>query len=249
MTSLLLLFVAGLVAGMMNAAAGGGSFVSFPALVFAGVPSVAANMTSTVALFPGSFASAYGYRNDFRPFEAVSLKLLLAISLVGGALGAVLLHVTSSRTFDAVVPWLLLTGTLAFAFGAPAGEWLRKRVQLGPAVMMVAQFGLGIYGGYFGGAVGIMMMATWSLLGSKDLNAMNAAKSVIVGSTNAVAVIIFVLVGTVFWTQAAVMLVAAVIGGYVGARVARKIEARKLRIGISCLNCAITAAFFWRVYG
>jgi uncharacterized membrane protein YfcA len=148
-----------------------------------------------------------------------------------------------------VVPWLLLTGTLAFAFGKPAGEWLRKRMHVGPAIMMVAQFALGIYGGYFGGAVGIMMMATWSLLGSSDLNAMNAAKSVIVGSTNAVAVIVFVLVGTVFWTQAMVMLVAGIFGGYAGARVARKIEQRKLRIGISCLNCAITAAFFWRVYG
>lgn len=248
MTSLLLLFAAGFVAGIMNAAAGGGSFVSFPALVAAGVPSVAANMTSTVALFPGSFASAYAYRNDFRPFETVSLKLLLLISLVGGAMGALLLRYTSSRTFDAVVPWLLLTGTLAFAFGKPAGEWLRQRMHVGPVVMMVAQFGLGIYGGYFGGAVGIMMMATWSLLGSSDINAMNAAKSVIVGSTNAVAVVVFVLIGTVFWTQAMVMLVAGIVGGYVGARVARKIEQRKLRIGISCLNCAITAVFFWRVY-
>jgi uncharacterized membrane protein YfcA len=249
MTNLVLLFAAGLLAGAMNAAAGGGSFVSFPALVLAGVPSVAANMTSTVALFPGSFASAYAYRNDFRPFEAVSLRLLLAISLVGGALGAVLLHVTSSKTFDAVVPWLLLTGTIAFAFGRPAGEWLRKRMHIGPAIMLAAQFLLGIYGGYFGGAVGIMMMATWSLLGTNDLNALNAAKSVIVGSTNAVAVVVFVLIGTVFWLQAMVMLVAGLVGGYVGARVARKIEQRKLRIGITCLNCAITAAFFWRIYG
>ena len=249
MSSFLVLFVAGFFAGAMNAAAGGGSFVSFPALVLAGVPSVAANMTSTVALFPGSFASAYAYRNDFRPFEKVSLKLLLAISLVGGGVGALLLAFTSARTFDALVPWLLLTGTLAFAFGKSAGEWLRSRVQISPAIMMGAQFLLGIYGGYFGGAVGIMMMATWSLFAANDLNALNAAKSVIVGSTNAVAVAFFVVVGTVFWLQALIMAAAAILGGYIGARIVRKIDQRRLRIGITCLNCAITAAFFWRIYG
>ena len=246
MSSFLILFLAGLMAGAMNAAAGGGSFVSFPALVLAGVPSVAANMTSTVALFPGSFASAYAYRKDFRPFETVSLKLLLIISLIGGAIGALLLAFTSARTFDALVPWLLLTGTLAFALGKPAGEWLRNRVQISRPIMIGAQLLLGIYGGYFGGAVGIMMMATWSLFGANDLNSMNAAKSVIVGSTNAVA--FFIFVGTVFWWQAAVMAIAAIVGGYFGARIVRKIDQRRLRIGITCLNCAITAAFFWRIY-
>jgi hypothetical protein len=249
MLNWLLLFGAGLLAGAMNAAAGGGSFVTFPALVYAGVPSTPANMTSTVALFPGSFASAYAYRNDFRPFGSVPITRLMAISVVGGVVGALLLSFTSSRAFDFIVPWLLLIGTVAFAFGRKFGDWLRKRVQLGAGTLLVAQFLLGIYGGYFGGAVSIMMMAVWSLFGTVDLLAMNAAKSLLVGATNAVAVVIFIAVGTVWWPQALVMLVAAVIGGYGGARFARRVDQNKLRIYISIMNSCITAAFFWKVFG
>ena len=248
MASMLLLFVAGLIAGSMNAAAGGGSFVSFPALVFTGVPSVAANMTSTVALFPGSFASAYAYRHDFRSFERASIGVLLPVSLAGGVTGALLLLFTSSKVFDAVVPFLLLTGTLAFAYGRQAGDWLRTRLPIGTKSLIAGQFLLGIYGGYFGGAVGLMMMAVWTVFGVGDLNAMNAAKSLLVGATNTVAVVCFVVAGSVFWPQALVMLVAAVIGGYFGARVARRIDPKRLRLGISCLNVVITALFFWRTY-
>ena len=248
MTSLFILFLAGLVAGAMNAAAGGGSFVSFPALVFTGVPGVAANMTSTVALFPGSFASAFAYRKDFRSFERASIGILLPVSLAGGVTGALLLLFTSSKIFDAVVPWLLLTGTLAFAFGRQGGEWLRARLPIGTGTLIAGQFLLGIYGGYFGGAVGIMMMAVWTIFGISDLNAMNAAKSLLVGATNTVAVVCFVVAGSVYWTQALVMLVAAVIGGYAGARVARRIRPDRLRLAISCLNIVITVLFFWRTY-
>ena len=248
MASTVLLFIAGLIAGTMNAAAGGGSFVSFPALVFTGVPSVAANMTSTVALFPGSFASAIAYRKDFRSFERASMKVLLPVSLAGGVVGALLLLFTSSKTFDVLVPWLLLMGTLAFAFGRQAGDWLRQRLAIGTKALIGAQFLLGVYGGYFGGAVGLMMMAVWSLFGVGDIHAMNAAKSLLVGATNTIAVVCFVIAGGVYWPQALVMLVAAVIGGYIGARVARRLDPKRLRLGISCLNVVITALFFWRTY-
>ena len=161
MNVLLFVFLAGLLSGAMNALAGGGSFVSLPALIAAGVPSVQANASSTVALFPGGAASVWAYRDGLGPVGSASLRSLLVATLVGGALGGVLLLSTSSRTFDVVLPWLLLIASVALAFGRKVGEWLRARWKITPSVVMVIQFGLGIYGGYFGGAVGIMMLAIW----------------------------------------------------------------------------------------
>ena len=239
----------GVLAGAMNAVAGGGTFVSVPALIAAGVPSVAANMTSTVALFPGAIASAYAFRKDFRAFGDASPILLLGISVAGGAVGALLLIVTSSRAFDALVPWLLLMGAIAFAFGRQIGDWLRARVTLGKPALLIVQFLLGVYGGYFGGAVGLMMLAAWTIFGARDLIAMSAARTLIVGLTNATAVIFFVAIGTVYWTHVMVMLFAGVAGGYTGALIAKRIPVPVLRIGISCLNFAVTAAFFWKTFG
>src|SRR5580692_3505452 len=139
----LLLFAAGLIAGTMNAAAGGGSFVTLPSLVFAGVPSIAANATSTVALFPGTLASAYAYRHDAKPFGHVSMRVMLAIMMAGGFSGAMLLLYTPSRTFDRIIPWLLLFGALTFTFGPRVNVWLRKFVHIGPKTVMVVQFFLG----------------------------------------------------------------------------------------------------------
>ncbi|MFI5246705.1 MAG: sulfite exporter TauE/SafE family protein, partial [Gemmatimonadales bacterium] len=183
------LLVAGLVAGVMNAAAGGGSFVSLPALVFAGVPSIAANATSTVALVPGTFASAWAYRHDAKPFGNVSMRVLFAVMLAGGFAGAMLLLHTPSRTFDRIIPWLLLFGSLVFTFGPRLNAWLRGLVHIGPRTMVVGQFFLGTYAGYFGGAVGIMMLAAWSLLGVTDIKAMNAARMGLVAAANSVAVV------------------------------------------------------------
>ncbi|HEX4382200.1 MAG TPA: sulfite exporter TauE/SafE family protein [Myxococcales bacterium] len=248
MSSNLLLAGVGFVAGVMNAIAGGGTFVTFPALVFAGVPSVAANATSTVALFPGAFASAWAYREDFRPMEGMSPKKLLPLSLAGGIAGAVLLLLTPQSTFDFVIPWLLLLGTLAFAFGKQAGAALRSKVRLGPGVLICCQLVLAVYGGYFGGAVGLLMIAMWSLFGVADLHAMNAAKALQVGSLNAVAVTVFIFAGKVFWPQALTMAVAAILGGYFGARVGRKLPQVAVRIVINCVNVTMTAIFFWRLY-
>jgi uncharacterized membrane protein YfcA len=245
----LLLFGAGLLAGAMNAAAGGGSFVTFPALISAGVPSVIANATSTVALFPGSFASAYAFRQDFKRFEAVSLPTMLAVSLAGGMAGALLLIFSPASIFDGLVPWLLLFGALAFAFGRQAGVVLRRVIRLGRTSLLVAQFLLGVYGGYFGGAVGIMMMAAWSIFGMSDIRAMAAARTLLTGSLNAVAVVCFVAAGLVWWPQALLMMVAGVAGGYAGARIARRVDPDRLRAAITVFNFVITAAVFYRAYG
>ena len=244
-----LVFGAGLLAGAMNAAAGGGSFVTIPALVFAGVPAVSANMTSTVALFPGAFASVYAYRTDFHDLNGVSVRTLMPVSLIGGVLGAVLLLVTPSRAFDLVVPWLLLAALLAFAFSRPLAEWLSRFMTLGRPGLLVMQFLIAIYGGYFGGAVGILMLAMWSLFGVHDLRATAGLRSLLVGSLNACAVVIFASAGAVFWPQALVMLAGGLIGGYFGARIARTVDQKRLRMFIIALNTCITIAFFWRMYG
>ncbi len=246
MSRFVLLVGAGLAAGVMNAVAGGGTFVTFPALVFAGVPSVAANATSTVALFPGAFASAWAYREDFRAFEGMAPRKLLPVSLAGGIVGATLLLLTPQATFDVVIPWLLLLGTLAFAFGGRAGSALRRKVRIGPGAVACAQFLLAVYGGYFGGAVGLLMMAVWSLFGVTDLRAMVAAKALLVGSLNTVAVVLFVAAGKVFWPQAVTMGVAAIAGGYAGARVGRRLAPGYVRLAINAVNVAMTTVFFWR---
>jgi len=244
----LLIFAAGLLAGIMNSAAGGGSFVTLPVLIFAGVPSVIANASSTVALFPGSFAGAWAYRHDFVPFDGVSMRALGCASVAGGLVGALLLLYTPTTTFDSIFPWLLLFGTLAFSFGRQAGAALRRMVHIGPGALLVGQFLLAIYGGYFGGAVGIMTLAIWSLFFVVNINALNAAKTLLVGSMNATAVVCFVIAGKVWWPQAAVMMVAAILGGYFGARVTRRLPPARIRLGITILTFLMTATVFYRAY-
>lgn len=244
----LLLFGAGLLAGMMNALAGGGSFVTLPALMFAGVPSVFANASSTVALLPGAATSAWAYRSDYRGFEQVSMRAMVGISLTGGLLGALLLMNTSSRAFDFIVPWLLLIGSLAFTFGRQAGAWLRQRVHIGRTTLLVAQGGLAVYGGYFGGAVGIMMMAVWALFGHDDIKALNASRTLLVGATNLVAVLCFALARMVWWPQTLVMLVAAALGGYLGAHTAKRLPVPVVRALVSTFGFSMTALLFWRAW-
>jgi uncharacterized protein len=244
----IVIFLAGLLAGAMNSAAGGGSFVTLPILTFMGVPSVIANATSTVALFPGSFAGAWAYRNDFQPFEGVSFRALFLASISGGLVGALLLLFTPGKSFDVIFPWLLLIGAVAFSFGRQIGAALRRRYRIGLTTLLVIQFLLAIYGGYFGGAVGIMTLAVWSLFFFADLTALNAAKTLLVGSMNATAVICFIVARKVWWHEALVMLVAAVVGGYLGARVARTIAPVPLRRGIIALTFLMTAIVFYRSY-
>lgn len=248
MQSILLLFGAGLLAGAMNAAAGGGSFVTLPALMLAGLPSVAANASSTVALFPGGLASVWAYRRQMPATAGLPLRRLMAVSLVGGAAGAGVLLATPQRLFDAVVPWLLLVATLCFAFGPRVGRLWRRDGAVRPGLLVAVQVPLALYGGYFGGAVGIMMMAAWSMLGIHDIRAMNAAKTLLVSATNAVAVLCFAVAGAVWWPETIAVLAGAVAGGYLGARLALRLPPAGLRTGICWMNAAITAAFFLRAF-
>lgn len=244
--SYLLLFAAAFGAGIMNSVAGGGTFLTFPTLVFAGVPSVIANATSTVSLFPGAFASAWAYRKDLTAMRGVPLKAALAVSVAGGLIGASLLLYTSETTFDFVIPWLLLIASTIFTFGPRFTKTLERRSVINTKTLLLFQFLAAIYGGYFGGAVGIIILALWSMIGITDIHAMNASKTLLGGTMNAAAVILFIAAGKVWWPQTAVMLIAAVTGGYVGARMAKRTNAKLVRSFITVLCFTVTIIFFVR---
>lgn len=242
----LLLIGAGVIAGTMNAIAGGGSFIAFPALVLAGLPSVPANASTTVALFPGTVASVLAYRKDPKGFEEVSTKGLFITSISGGLLGALLLLSTPSPTFDFIVPWLLLMATLTFAFGQKLGTWMRRWVKIGARELLGVQFLLGIYAGYFGGGVGIMMLATWSLLITADIMRLNPTRIMMVSAANGVAVAAFAFSGQIWWPQTLCVLAGGIVGGYAGASVARRANPKVLRTAIVVIAFVMTAVFFYR---
>lgn len=173
---------------------------------------------------------------------------MMVSTLLGGVLGAVLLVKTPTRVFDAVLPWLLLVAALALGFGRQLGEVLRRRWSIRPWAVMTVQFALGVYGGFFGGAVGIMMMAVWGLLECRELKSLNAPRTLMVSTANSVAVVIFVLARVVRWPETLAMLMGAALGGYLGAQVGRRAPARIVRFGTLALTGCITLAFFMRAY-
>jgi uncharacterized protein len=248
MTDALLLLGAGLLAGAMNALAGGGSFVTLPALIASGVPSVQANASSTVALWPGGLASAWTYHAGPRPVCGVGPRAMLAVTLAGGLAGSLLLLWTPSAAFDAILPWLLLLATLALAFGRRIGVALRGRLHGRAGPVLAVQFALGLYGGYFGGAVGLMMMAAWSLLGEADLKTLNAPRTLLVTAANSVAALAFAAAGAVLWTQTLIMLVGGLVGGVAGAQIGKVVPAGPTRALTLLWTAAVTGVFFYRVY-
>jgi uncharacterized protein len=246
MASYLLLLGAAIVGGLLNSVAGGGMFVIFPALVFTGVPSIIANASSTVAVIPGILASAWAYRADFRTSDNFPFVSLVIVSVVGGIAGALLLLLTPQRTFDFVIPWLLLLATLLFISGLQIAPVLNRIFHIGPVTVVIIQFFIAVYGGYFGGAIGIMMLATWTVFGLTNIHTMNASRTLLGTATNLVAIMIFISAHIVWWPQTLVMLVGTVGGGYAGARWARQANPRVLRACIMVISIGITIAFFLR---
>ena len=242
-----LLLAAGLLAGTMNAVAGGGSFVGFPAMVLVGLPPVLANAANTVALCPGTIASTWARRHDLRDVAGIGPWVMVPVTLAGGAIGAILLLITPGSAFDMVIPWLLLLATLTFAGGRRFGDWLRQRVTMGRGMFLAIQFVLAIYGGYFGGAIGLMMMAVWSLLDGADLGALAPMRTMMASTANAAAVVCFLLAGVVRWPAVLTMMVAAIVGGYVGARYAKRLPPAVLRWFIVALSAVVTMGFFHRM--
>jgi uncharacterized membrane protein YfcA len=246
------LFAAGALGGAINAVAGGGSFVTFPALLFTGVGPVAANATNTLALWIGVTASGGAYRKHLNISRRVMIPLVLT-SIVGGLAGAILLVKTPAQTFLRVLPWLLLGATLLFAFG----KHLTGRIAAGIshessntaiAGASVFELGVAIYGGYFGGGMGIMNLAMLSALGMTDIHAMNALKVVLAGVTNGVATLTFIAAGAILWPQAIVMTLGASLGGYSAAHYAQRLPQSWIRLFVLLVASAMTVYFFVRAY-
>lgn len=246
MNTYLLLITAALGAGLVNSVAGGGQLLAFPAMVLVGVPSVMANASSSVALFPGLLAAALAYRGNFKSLEGIPFKSALAASIAGGVTGALLLLLTPESLFDSIIPWLLLFSTVVFTFGRAGARMLGKKVRISTTGIIVLQFFFAVYGGYFGGGIGIVMLGVWTLMGHDDIHALNAYKTLFAGALNASAVVLFIVAGKVAWTQTSIMLLAAVIGGYVGAHTARRMDPDHVRYVISFISVAVTIAFFMR---
>ena len=247
------LFAAAVVGGTLNAVAGGGSFVTFPMLIFSGVPPVQANATSTVALWPGAVASAGAYRSAL-DVPRQQLVVLAAASIAGGAIGALLLLHTSQTLFLRLVPILLLAATLLFTFGGTLTARLRKRLDKPakpehPAIVSlgITQFIIATYGGFYGGGIGILMLATFSVAGMDNIHAMNGLRSLLASCINGVAVITFILAGAIYWPQALVMVLGAVLGGYGGASVARRLDPLLVRRFVIAVGVVMTAYFFLTV--
>lgn len=246
---MLLILLAGVAAGALNAVGGGGSFVALATLVGAGMPPVTANATTTVALLPGNATSAWVYRRELEGFHQPSPMRLTLASACGGAIGAGLLLVLPSASFDAAVPWLLAFATIVLAFGKRLTAALRLG-RPGPAVILAGQFLLAIYGGYFGGAVGLMMLAFWTATTTLDPARGNPLRVIQVAVVYLTAAVIFVFAADVLSQprQLVVMLAGAIIGGYVGAQVVRRLPAAVLRALVLSTAVLMTGLFFVRAF-
>ncbi len=244
--TVLLLLAAAFVAGALNAVAGGGSFLTLPALVFAGLPPVVANATGTVALLPGYMSSAWGFREAMRAPQGLSLRGITLVSLAGGALGAAALLVTPNHTFRAIVPWLMLVATAAFAFGPRLLAAVRGHAAhaAGRLATALGVFAVAVYGGYFNGGLGIMLLALFGLLGMADLHAANGLKNLVSAVLTVIAVALYAWGGAVSWPEALAMMLAATAGGYLGARGARRIRPVVLRRGIVLTGLVMAGLFF-----
>lgn len=246
------LFFAGALGGALNSVAGGGSFIAFPALMFTGVAPIAANATNTVALWVGTTASTGAYRKHLDISRRVMVPLAVT-SVIGAIAGAYLLLHTPAQTFLRVLPWLMLGATLLFMFGkhlarSSGGSIAADASTTALAIATIFELVVAVYGGYFGGGIGILNLAMLAALGMTDIHAMNALKVVLGGIINGIAVITFVVAGAVVWKQGSVMIAGALCGGYLGAHYAQKLPGAWIRGFVIAIGTGMTAYFFWKGY-
>ena len=244
-------------AGGMNAMAGGGTFFSFPALLAVGVPPVVASASNTVALWPASFSSAWAYRREARRHPRMAL-LLAVVSMLGGLAGGLLLMATSNESFSRLIPWLLLLATTLFAFSAKVSKmvaWGKQRLgfaatqqQPGSLGGALFQFVVAVYGGFFGAGLGILTLAALAIQGFEDIQELNALKNLSSAINYTVASITFIVAGAISWPHTLVMLATALIGGYAGASLARRLPAKWLKRLIIAVGAALTLIYFSKTY-
>lgn len=245
-----LLFCAAVIAGAINSVAGGGSFVSFPALLFAGIPPVNANATNTVALWPGQVASIGAYRAELQKLQWRRIMPLLITGVLGGIFGAWVLLKTPQNTFMRLVPWLLLTATLIFMFSGHITRWIRGRVahahegEFATGRGVAIQIFIAFYIGYFGAGAGILILAMLALLGMDRIHTMNALKALLTTVSNGVAMLLFIFSHAVYWPETILMIVGSTIGGYFGAHFAQKTKPENVRRIVIAIGFVLTAYFF-----
>ncbi|MDP9049574.1 MAG: sulfite exporter TauE/SafE family protein [Acidobacteriota bacterium] len=244
------LVAASFIAGVINAMAGGGSFISFPAMLAIGVPPIQANATNTVALWPGQLASVWALRTDLR---RDLLAVVITASVVGGVGGAVVLLITPQITFMHLIPWLLLVASLLFWVSGPVSRWLRNRTEKPHApqkpsipVLFLAILPVTFYIGYFGAGAGFLLMSALAFFGVEEMHELNSLKVVAACTSNLCAVLTFIFGGAIVWHYCLISMGFAGIGGYVGAQYARRMNANVLRTIVVVTGCTMAAYFFWR---
>jgi uncharacterized membrane protein YfcA len=251
------LVIASFLAGALNAMAGGGSFLSFPALLGVGVPPIQANATNTVALWPGQFTSIAAYWQDLK----ANLRLVFPVcsaALLGGVLGAIVLLRTGQATFMALVPWLLLLAAGLFAASGPVSAWLqRNRVSISgakpsPSPSLVPLW-IGVvvvcfYIGYFGAGAGFLLMSVLAVFGIQNINQVNALKVIATTTANGIAVVTFIVEKQILWKYCLLMMIAAALGGFLGARYSRRMDPRFMRLLVVAIGLGMAAYFFWKQY-
>lgn len=242
MTSPLILLAAAFVGGAINSVAGGGSFLTFPALLFSGVPAIPANATNNTAMWMGVMASARGYREEIRTYRSVIVPAML-VSLIGSLGGAVLLLHTPPKIFEHMIPWLLLFATVVFAASPLLTRHAAPRGVHSPW-QLAAQFAVSIYGGYFGAGMGILMLAILSFSALPSMNAMNGVKNLLSIVINGVAILPFFIAGAINWPIALFMAVFSMTGGYAGARLFRRVPSRITRAIVLVIGAGMSAYFF-----
>ncbi|MBK5294079.1 MAG: sulfite exporter TauE/SafE family protein [Acidobacteriia bacterium] len=244
-----LLGAAAFSAGAVNAVAGGGTLLTFPTLL-AIINPIAANATSTIALLPGSIASVWAYRAELGHTRVMLSRLWLP-SLLGGVVGALAVTRFPERVFASLIPWLLLLASTLLLLQRPVARWLGAHPHEAPkastiTVIVLFQFLVGIYGGYFGAGIGILMLSTLGFMGINDIHQMNGLKTMLAVIINAVTVVIFLAEGVVVWKYAGIMIAAAIAGGYIGARVARRMPAVAVRYFVVAIGFAVAGYSFYK---
>jgi uncharacterized membrane protein YfcA len=243
----LFLAIAAFLAGLLNTIAGGGTFLTFPALVYTGVPVVIANATSAVAVFPGYLGGAIGFRKELAALDKVRFVKTVFLTVLGGLVGSLLLLVSSNEVFSAAVPFLLMMATLVFAFGPRIQNWARNSRFGVKSEGALGTMVVSIYGGYFNGGLGVVLLALFSLWGMREINTMNGLKSVLSFALSVTSTITFAVAGLVAWPQAMTMMAAAIAGGYVGAPVGRILPPYVIRIIIVIIGVLMSFAFLIRL--
>lgn len=245
---ILLLLSAAFGAGILNTIAGGGTFLVFPALVFVGIPPVAANATSTLAVLPGYLGGALGYRKELAEFDRSQLMRLAGIAFAGAIIGSLLLLVSSDKAFSALVPFLLLIATLVFVFGKQVRAWAEKRSKGVTPFGAVGMFAVSIYGGYFNGGLGIILLALFALWGMSNIHQMNGLKTGTSFILSIISVAIFAAAGILEWKVGLMMMVASTAGGYAGAPISKALPMSVVRAIVATVGFVMSAVFFYRSF-